>query len=222
MCSRNNKSGGWHLVPIEWISQAFLHNQKSHFWIVLHFAPQLCEPWIQKSIQAFRSVTWQLPKLMEETAPQMPPTGGPKLFDNMDEPGIYHFLFSINWLVKITLHMCHILSLNLFIKTNLKISSYGIDSQNFRNLAVLPVFKKVWSLVYCASACLSMQSTMLLWQICPSVRPSYAGIVSKRMHNARHQTLAPSGSGITQVSGMTQVFEACHGYKITELPQQGH
>jgi len=35
---------------------------------------------------------------------------------------------------------------------------------------------------YCVSACLCMQSTKLLWQICPSVHLSHSDIVSKRMH----------------------------------------
>jgi len=42
---------------------------------------------------------------------------------------------------------------------------------------------KKWMNFYRISACLCMQSVMLLWQICLFV-PSHAGIVSKQMHTS--------------------------------------
>jgi len=38
---------------------------------------------------------------------------------------------------------------------------------------------------YCALACLCIHSTILLWQIRPSVRLSHTGSVLKRMHIAQ-------------------------------------
>ena len=42
---------------------------------------------------------------------------------------------------------------------------------------------------YCVLACLCIQSTILLWQICPSVCLSHAGSVLKRMHIAQGPNL---------------------------------
>jgi len=76
-----------------------------------------------------------------------------------------------------------------------------------------PIFLCVYLFLFLSRV--SMQSAILLWQICPSVRPSHSGIVCKRcIYRQTFSTFCPGH--------YASVFEGYRRYKISRgTPSEG-